>query len=111
MRSTIATSDLGTQDLETVTSFVYHLMASRPSAAIRKALYRALIPFTLPSAWAQEEVGLHEWWANCVKAPYRVPLLAVILEYEAKVFQIQQRIVKTEEDISALLDSFAEGSA
>lgn len=106
MRSTVATSDLGLSDIESVTSFVYHLMASRPSAAIRKALYKALVPFTLPSAWAEEEVGLHEWWANCVKAPYREPMLAVITEYEAKVFQIQQRIVKTEEDISALLDAF-----
>jgi hypothetical protein len=106
MRSTVATTDVSSLGIASITSFIYHLMASRPSAGIRKALYRALVPFTLPQEWAEEEVGLHEWWANSVKAPYREPMLAVITEYETKVFQIQQRDVKTEEDISALLDSF-----
>lgn len=89
MRSTVATMEPRVRQYSAVTEWVRHLVSSRTPQSIRKGLFKAFIGFTLPQVWAMEVVGLHEWWAKEVVAPYKDPMFRVITEYESLVDQFQ----------------------
>lgn len=108
MRTTFSVADDLEGSRESVGRFLRHLIKSRSPESIRKGLYRALVPFTPPKAWAEEEVEMFEWWNKFIKQPYKDPLLAVINEYEVKIFEFQSKEFLTTEDLSALLELFEE---
>jgi hypothetical protein len=107
MRSTVTTMERRPSDSEAVMEFVSKLVSSRSPQAIRKGLFRAFVGFTLPQVWAMEVVGLHEWWAKEVVAPYKEPMFHVITEYEALVGQFQNADKgDSDEFLSEILSSF-----
>jgi hypothetical protein len=90
-----------------IQDWILHLCELTTPRALRRKVWDAFKGYTLPQRWAEEVVGLHEWWDKEVKSPYRDPMYALITEYEAKVDQIRssEKAISSESALE-LLDTF-----
>jgi hypothetical protein len=107
MRSLVSVRDSGATWTVAITEFVRSLIVARSPQVVRRSLFRAFQGFTLPSVWAQEVVGLHEWWAKEVVAPYKEPMFATITEYESLIDQFHSKDGEISDQLqSEILESF-----